>query len=422
MALALPKGYRPLRLPPLALRNVTHARSRSLIAIAGIAFATVMVLLQLGFLQAVKVTASVNYDRLNFDVALVSPEFEQFYDPGSFPPDRLRQADSLEDVTTAWPLYARMGQWRCPPFPVTAEAAARTPPESGALARWWLGKKRPRPLQVRDLLVLGIDLDRNPFRNPILGEVESARASLRQSGRLLVNEQSNPDFGWNDRNEFSGWELNGQSVEPVGSFNLQRSFGADAAVLCGARNFSQFFGYPNDAPVNFGLLTLRSGASATDVVRRLDALLPPDVKALSRAELMAIEQTYWVDQTATGKIFGFGVLVTMVVAAVVVYQVLSNDVREHLPEYATLKAIGHSNVYLARVVLTQATIYTTAAYFPAVAIGYALYVMTDTLANIPMVMTVNNLVLVFVLNLVAAVVSGLLTLRKVQRAEPADLY
>src|SRR5205823_5088461 len=127
--------------------------------------------------------------------------------------ERLRQAEAFEAVRAARPLWARMNRWRCPPYPVTAEAAARTPPQVGPLSRWWLGPRRPRPLQVRDLLVLGVDLDRNPFRNPIRDQVEAARPRLRARGRLHMNAWSNPDFGWQDRHEFSGWELGGRAVE-----------------------------------------------------------------------------------------------------------------------------------------------------------------------------------------------------------------
>jgi putative ABC transport system permease protein len=416
--LSAPKSH-GLRTPPLALRNVLNSRTRTLIALAGIGFATVMVLLQLGFLQAVKSTASVNYDVLVFDVALVSPQFEQFYEPGSFPAERLRQAESLEAVTAACPLYARMNSWRCPPYPVTAEAAARTPPPLGALQRWWMGDQRPRPLQVRDLLVLGIDLDRNPFRDPIRGEVEAVRSLLKTERRLLMNAQSNPDFGWHDRHAYTGWELGGQSVEVIGGFTLQRSFGADATVLGSDQNFARWFRLPTPVPVNFGLLSIRGDVD--DAVRRLNRLLPPDVKAVSRTELNRIEQDYWVGQTATGKIFSFGVLVTMIVAAVVIYQVLSNDVRDHLPEYATLKAMGYTDAYLSSIVLVQGTIYAVAAYIPAVALAYFLYRMTDALANIPMIMTAANLGLVLLLNLVAALASGLLTLGKLRSADPADL-
>jgi putative ABC transport system permease protein len=115
-------------------------------------------------------------------------------------------------------------------------------------------------------------------------------------------------------------------------------------------------------------------------------------------------------------------MVTMVVAAVVVYQVLSNDVRDHLPEYATLKAMGHSAFYLSRVVLAQGAIYALAAYLPAVVLGAALYRATETLAHIPMILTRANLATVLMLNLIAALASGLLTLRKVRTADPADLF
>lgn len=409
------------RTPPLAARNVWASPARSLVAIAGIGFATVMVLLQLGFLEAVKVTASINYDQLDFDAVLVSPQFEQFYDPGAFPAERLRQAESLGAVHTARPLWARMNRWRCPSFPVTAEAAARTPPQPSALERWWLGPRRPRALQVRDLIVFGIDLDRNPFHSPIRDQVEAARPELQKQGRLLMNAWSNPDFGWHDRRAFSGWELGGQAVEVAGGFTLQRSFGADAAVLCDTENFARSFHLPTAGPVHFGLLKVQSGAVA-DTVRLLNTRLPPDVQALSRNDLYKIEQNYWVRQTATGKIFAFGVLVTMVVAAVVIYQVLSNDVRDHLPEYATLKAMGHTSAYLSRVVLIQGAIYALAAYLPAVVAGAVLYRVTDALANIPMILTPANLANVLVLDLGAALASGLLTLSKLRRADPADLF
>ncbi len=390
-------------------------------AIAGIGFASMMVLLQLGFLEAVKVTASVNYDQLDFDLALVSVEFEQFYDSGQFAAERLRQAESLPSVISARPLYARMSSWRCPPYPVSAAAARRTPPQVGALQRWWLGAKRPRPLQVRDLLVLAVDLERNPFFEPIRSEVEMLRSSLREDARLLMNQWSNPDFGWNERSVFQGWELGGRAVDVVGKFTLQRSFGADAAVLCDDRNFARSFLIAGEVPVNFGLIKVREGSLAA-TVDELKRLLPKDVTPMSRDDLYAIEQDFWVRQTATGKIFSFGVFVTMIVAAVVVYQVLSNDVREHLPEYATLKAMGHTNGFLSRVVLVQAIIYAVAGYVPAMILGALLYHMTETLANIPMVLTTVNLGIVLILNVVAAFSSGLLTLRRVRLADPADLF
>jgi putative ABC transport system permease protein len=426
MATLLVPLHLPLsRTPPLALRNVLHGGMRSLLAIAGVAFSITLVLLQLGFLEAVRITARTVFDQLDFDVALLSPQYEQFFGPGSFPLARLKEAESVHGVIAARPLYSQTSFWRCPPYPVESPTGTGAPPASekplGALERWWLGNQRPRPLQLRELLVLGIDLERNPFRDPIKSQVEAARAQLRHRDRILMNAWSSLDFGWESRHEFSGWELNGRAVEVVGSFTLQRSFGADASVLCSDETFARAQHLPGVGQVNFGLLMIEPAAVGA-VVPQLNRRLPPDVRAWSRADLEALEEDYWVRQTATGKIFSYGVLVTVLVAAVVIYQVLSNDIRDHIAEYATLKAMGHTNNFLSRVVVVQAMIYALAAYLPAAVVSVGLYRATEALANIPMRLTPTNLGVVLVLTLVASLVSALLTLSKVRSAEPAELF
>jgi putative ABC transport system permease protein len=411
------------RTPPLALRNVLHGGSRSLLAIAGVGFSITLVLLQLGFLEAVRITATTVFDQLDFDVALLSPQYEQFFGPGSFPLARLEQAESEAGVIDARPLYALMGFWRCPPYPVDAGAdgEGRSAASMGTLERWWLGNRRPRPLQLRELLVLGIDLDRNPFRPPIRDQVELVKPELRSKDRILMNAWSSLDFGWDSRDVVSTWELNRRRVDVIGGFTLQRSFGADASVLCSDANFARALHLPTIDQVNFGFLKVEP-ENVDEVVRRLNLRLPADVQALSRADLVAREEDYWVRQTATGKIFAYGVLVTILVAVVVIYQVLANDIREHITEYATLKAMGHTNRYLSEVVVTQAMIYSLSAYVPAVIAGLGLYRATEALANIPMRMTPFNLGLVLVLTLAASFLSAILTLNKVRSADPAELF
>ena len=419
---------RRLPRPPLALLNVLQGGTRTLAAVAGMALAVVMVLLPLGFLEAVRITAAINYDQLDFDVALVSTEFEQFYAPGRFPGARLTQAQSLPEVTAARPLFTRMSFWRCPPYPPatdrdTALEGREAESSRNALARWWLGARRSRPLQRRALLVLGIDPDRNPFRDPIRGQIAAAGSRLREADRLLFNDRSNPDFGWDQWPRFTGWELGSRRVDVIGPFSLTRSFGADAAVLCVDTTFARAFGLPSlDGAVNFGLVTLLPGADPEECAARLARALPPDVQALSRRALYRLESDYWVGQTATGKIFSFGVFLTLVVAAVVVYQVLSGDIRDHLPEYATLKAIGYSDGDLARVIQAQAGLYAAACYLPAVLLAAVIYRATDRLANIPMVLTGANLLTALMVTVITSQAAGALSVRKLRRADPADLF
>ena len=127
-----------LRTPPLALRNVVHGGRRSLAAISGVAFSLTMVLLQLGFLEAVKITASNNFDQVDFDIVLLSPRYEQFYAPGVIPLARLTEARSVSTVVSASPLYAIFNLWRCPAYPVESDRARTRLPDRRP-ARWSAG-------------------------------------------------------------------------------------------------------------------------------------------------------------------------------------------------------------------------------------------------------------------------------------------
>jgi putative ABC transport system permease protein len=379
-----------------------------------------MVLLQLGFLEAVRITGTNLYDQLDFDVALISPRYDQLYDAGTFPAERLRQARALETVVDAQPIHFTLAVWRCPPSPLEPECAPERAP-SGGRTPVPLSAGNPRPVQRRELLAIGIDVQRNPFRAPIHDRVEAARAQLALDDRVLLSEQSHPDFGWWAWPAFRGWELGGSAVEVVGGFPLERGFGADGAVLVSDFTFERRCASPWARGLSVGLVRVRPGTVA-ETVRRLNKILPPDTVALSRDALNDRERDYWVRQTSTGNIFASGVLVAMAVAAVVVYQVLSNDVRRHLPEYATLKAMAYTDRYLSRVVIVQALIYVLGAFVPAVLLAYVAYQITAALANIPMRMTVANLALALGLAACVSLFSALLTVGKLRRADPAELF
>jgi putative ABC transport system permease protein len=151
-------------------------------------------------------------------------------------------------------------------------------------------------------------------------------------------------------------------------------------------------------------------------------LLPPDAEPYTRQEILDREIDHWVNQTSTGQLFSFGVLVAMIVAAVVVYQVLSNDVREQLAEYATLKAMGYSQLRLARVVVMQSLIYMLISYVIALLLASLVYRATEDLAGIPMRLTIQNLLITLALAVLVGLLSGFLSLTKLRAAQPADLF
>ncbi len=410
-----------LRTPPLALRNVVHGGRRSLAAVSGVAFSLTMVLLQLGFLEAVRITARNNFEQILFDLVLLSPRYEQFYAAGFFPRDRLALAQDVDSVQGAAPMYATFELWRCPAYPAGSTVADHgAEPSPGPLTRWLAGARLPRPLQRRELFVIGIDLAKNPFDEPIRRHVEAAREQFQLENRVLLNEQSHPDFGWQIRDRVTHWELGSHAVTLAGGFPMLRGFAADSTVICSDLNFQRLCRFP-PGQVSFGFLRVKPGQAdaAHDELRKR---LPADVEVLTRAEILDRETDHWVNQTSTGQLFAFGVLVAMAVAAVVVYQVLSNDVREHLPEYATLKAMGYSPRRLGRVVIEQSLIYMVISYMLAVLLAGVVYRVTEELAGIPMRLTAENLLISLGLALAVGFFSGLLSLSKLRGAEPAELF
>jgi putative ABC transport system permease protein len=111
-----------------------------------------------------------------------------------------------------------------------------------------------------------------------------------------------------------------------------------------------------------------------------------------------------------------------IVGTIIVYQVLFADVADHLSEYATLKAIGYADAFIASVVLFEAVILSFAGFVPGVLITLRLYRITENATHLPMRMTLQLGLFVLALTVVMCAISGLIAVRKVRSADPADIF
>ncbi len=123
-----------------------------------------------------------------------------------------------------------------------------------------------------------------------------------------------------------------------------------------------------------------------------------------------------------GKIFTIGVLVALMVGTVFVYQVISSDITQRFAEYATLKAMGYGNGYLAWVVLQQAVLYGVLGYIPGFLLSLVLYDWGSAATTLPITMNWQRAALVLLLSVAMCGVSGFFAVRKVRTADPADLF
>ncbi len=380
---------------PLTLLNLVHQPLRTLIALAGVAFAILLVFMQLGFKGSAESAATILLSEIDFDLALISADYVDVTRAGTFPRTRLSQCLGVDGVTHVAPMYISGNLWRI---------VNRQQPSRHGLRR--------------TIMVVGFDLDDPVFQ---LKDIKDNIDLLKVPGNVLIDTTTGHWFG--DRRIGLDTDLGSSHVTIVGTYKIGNSYGADGMLLMSDQTFSRIFGrYPLDK-VSLGLLQLSPGADPDEVARNVRAALPEDeVRLLTRSQLLDQETDFWINKTSVGKIFTFGVIVALVVGIVFVYQVLSSDVANRFPEYATLKAMGYSDRFLSLLVLQQACLYAVLGYVPGLILSLTLYELTASLTSLPIYMTWGRALAVFVLALGMCAVSGMLAMRKVKTADPADLF
>ncbi|RZM82495.1 ABC transporter permease DevC [Leptolyngbya iicbica] len=375
---------------PLALLNLLHEKTRLIVAIAGVAFAVLLIFMNLGFQGALLATTVTFYEQLQADIFLTSPESLEISSTKAFPRTRLVQIAGVEGVERAMPLYMEYLLWRNPETRIS-----------------------------RAMFVFGINPQDPVFGMPEL-QTRAAQQVLETPNTVLIDRLSREEFG--PQTVGLETEADRRRVTIGGQYTLGGGFAADGTLIMSDQNFIRFFAPRPFSQINLGLIQVESGANVDAIATTLRRLLPADVQVLTRREMIQNDLQFWLQTTAIGFIFTLGVIVSFIVGTVIVYQILYTDIRDHMTEYATLKAMGYSGRYLFGVVLQEAVILAIAGFVPGWVVAVGLYRLTREATNLPMIMTVNRLVLVLALTVVMCSLSGLISVRRAVTADPAEVF
>ncbi len=398
---------------PLAWKNLSHDPVRFALFVLGVVFAVVLMFVQLGFKGALLDSQTIVHDHLNADLVLVSPARKAIAMREAFPRRRLAQAAAVPGVADARPLYLDNG--------------------TGTLLNAdTLTKRKPS----RGIRVIGVDPDAFQLDLPELDPAGPEVRALRLTGAALFDagsrEGDDGESVFGPLRTGGETELAGRTVRFVGSVRLGPDFTTDGALIVSQDTFADILRRPYTpgaplADVDLGLIRLAPGADAAGVKDALNAEFAragpdPDVAALTRGEFRGREQDFWLRNTPIGFAFGFGTVMGFAVGLVICYQILSGDVADHLPEYATLKAVGYSNRYLMWVVLQEALILAAAGFAAGLGISVGLYRVIAWLTALPMNLGVERALTVLAATVVMCVASGLIALVRLVRADPADVF
>ncbi len=381
---------------PLAWRNLTENKLRLLASVAGTAFAVTLMFMENGFRQALLDSMVSMIRHFDGQLFLVSRTNYTLSVPYAFPSRRIEQARAFTEVTAGVPIAieTRRSFWRNP---------------VGGL---------PKPIRVVAYPPDGDAMDLTPL-------IER-HEDWGRPGRAMADARSRTDRLGPLRPGMVS-ELSGKTVRIVGTFDLGADFQSDGTLVMSDTSLAEIF--PDrrglskaDDPVNVGLLRVRPGVDIDRLRAKIAAALPPDVRVLTKAGLIATEQGFWDHVAPIGTVFSIGVVLGFIVGLAICYQVLFSDISERLAEFATLKAMGYSDFRLFAIIVTQSVYLAILGYLAGLGVALLLFGAVHRETGLPMDLRAQDAATIFGLTLVMCVTSGCLAARRLASADPAELF
>ena len=380
---------------PIGWLQLSHNKARLVAAVAGVSFANLLVFMQLGILGALNGSTIAPYNMLNADIIISSSDNNTLTDGGgNVARTRMFQALGTAGVSQVAPLF--IGNL---PLNLAGGASAT-------------------------LLAFGMDV-----AQPAFGAAEIAQKAriLRLENTALLDSGSRglPASMLESLADDRSFpiEINGQALSVVGAVAVGSGFLSDGTLVMSDQTFLRFFPHRGSGAPNHILVKVNDGSAPDTVALRLQAIFPADsVKVQTLPNAAKADLAFMGTERPTGIIFGFGVLIGVIVGIVIVYQVLSTDVADHLREYATFKAMGFSDRFFLGIVFEEALVLAVFGFVPGLIVSLGLYAGLSGVTGLPVAMTVSRAIMVFLGTLIACAISGAIATRRLAGADPADLF
>ena len=378
---------------PIGWLQLTHSRTRFAAAIAGVAFANVLVFVQLGIMNSMATATMKPYEFFSADIMISASDANSMTEGGNVARQWLFQAQADPEVTLGTGIFVGNTNW-------------------------------PRPTKTLGLTSFGIDPTLPDFLSPVL-KPKLATLQLKDSGILdMATRGLPPEEAAAIRPQTpASFEVTGKTLTLYDTFQGGGGFGGDGYLIMSDQTFLSLFPARRSAAPDHILLQVTPGADPDVVSARLhDLISDKSLRIRSYTQAKADDLKYQQTKRPTGIIFGFGVIIGVLVGIVIVYQVLSTDVADHLSEYATFKAMGYPQKFFLGIVFEEALILAVFGFVPGVLVGTGLLAGMKKATNLPLAMTWDMAVLVLIGTLVACSLSGAIATRRLAAADPADLF
>ena len=369
----------------LASRNLFHDSLRLVATLVGIVFSVVLVMIQMGLFLGFGHMVTNMIDHTSTDLWVVPKKVKCFEDPSLIDLKLRNRIVAIDGIATVIPLVIGFSDWR---------------QDSG---------------EMTPVFIVGADLHDGALRpwNVVDGDVQA----LSQGYSVAV------DRTYFDRLGVTGIgstaEIRGRKVKVVALTDGIRSFTTTPYVFVDLKNARTFTGTPSDR-ANDLLVRLSPDADRDKTMQAIRDHVG-DAEVLTTAEFRDRSRSFWLFGTGAGAALFAGALLGVIVGTVIVAQTLYSSTKDHLNEFATLRAMGSANGYIYRVIIYQALINAVIGFTLASAIGAVVVQMTAKSA-LPIVITPWLSVALSMLTVAMCVISAIGAIVRVLRTDPATVF
>ena len=369
----------------LAFRNLFHDRIRLIVTLVGILFSIVLVAVQLGlYLGARKMIVGM-IDNAPAELWITAFGAKSFEEAGNLNGRERHAALSVPGVKAVVPLVASFAEWRKPAGGATLSVIVGTDMGEGGLKPWGLVEGG-----IADIVgpeAVAID-----------------RTYLENLGITRVGETA---------------QIEATRVKVTAMTDGIRSFTTAPYVFTTLNRARAILGMPPEQ-ATFLLVSLEPDADPTTVRNTLAARLA-NVEVLTKAEFRDRSLDHWLFATGAGVALIGGALLGILVGTVIVAQTLYSSTKDHLNEFATLRALGSSSGYIHRVILLQAALSAALGYGLGMIIALLVVKLSETTA-LPIIMTPGLAASLLALTVGMCAISALAAIMKVTRIDPAMVF
>jgi putative ABC transport system permease protein len=378
----------------VAWYQLSHQRVKLAVAAAGVVVAVMLMLVQLGIRQGAIDNSVAVVRRINADLVVVSPRTKTIFQASTFPRRLLYRLPASPSVERVQEMYMAQAKFRNPwdrrEFPITA---------------------------------YGLD-PRNPMMD--LPGFHEHYEMLQLPDRAVFDSLGRKTYGPVAEHIHTvgplSTEVNYRKIELIDTIEVGISINTDGNIYMSPANFLRLFPDRPPGAIDIGLVRLKREVDPEAACEELRPLLGSEARIFTQQQLLQAEVDYLRQAHPLDFIFGMGAAVGFFIGFVVVYQILYTEVTNHLPHFATMKAMGFSDGFLMRVVLSQALMLSLLGFFPGFLLALAVYAIAENAIQMPFVMTWRRAIGVLLLTLIMCGMSGLIAVRKARTADPADVF